>query len=151
MVKYIQNRTVTKMMALSFRWRKCPWTASIPLSGIVLCLSQKGTFLSPVSSIVLHVHVKQHEMHMSCCPTCTCRTALHVHLKQRYTPRLYTLLYERGLCQYRRKRLMTMTNTIKFKTDRKWISSPQRTRRAQRYYFLWWNADDRRWTQIKKL
>ena len=151
MVKYIQNRTVTKMMALSFRWRKCPWTASIPLSGVVLCLSQKGTFLFPVHSLVLHVHVKLHEMHMSYCTRCTCRTALHVHLKQRYTPRLHTLLYEIELYQYRRKRLIAMTNAIKFKTDRKWISSPQRTRRAQRYYFLWWNADDRRWTQIKKL
>ena len=113
------------MMALSFRWRKCPWTASIPLSGIVLCLSQKGTFLSPVSSIVLHVHVKLHEMHMSYCTRCTCRTALHVHLKQRYTPRLHTLLYEIELYQYRRKRLIAMTNAIKFKTDRKWVKPTQ--------------------------
>ena len=29
----------------------------LPLPGVVLCLSQKGTFLSPVSSLVLHVHV----------------------------------------------------------------------------------------------
>ena len=116
-VKYIQIRTITKIMALSFRQRKYPQTASLPLSGVVLCLSQKGMFLSPVCSIVLDVHVKQHEMHMSCCPTCTCRTALHVHLKQRYTPRLHTLLYERGLYQYRRKRLVVMTNTIKRKTE----------------------------------
>ena len=74
--------------------------------------------LSPVHSLVLHVHVKLHEMHMSCCPTCTCRTALHVHLKQRYTPRLYTLLYEREIYRYRRKKLMVMTNAIKFKTIR---------------------------------
>ena len=113
----VKCHTVTKIMTLSSQQRKYLQTASLPLPGIVLGLSQKGTFLSPVSSIVLHVHVKQHEMHMSCCPTCTCRTALHVHLKQRYTPRLYTLLYERGLCQYRRKRLMTMTNTIKFTAE----------------------------------
>ena len=90
--------------------------ALLPLSGVVLCLSQKGTFLSPVCSLVLDVHVKQHEMHMSYCPTCTCRTALHVHLKQCYTPRLPTLLYEIELYQYRRKRLIAMTNVIKFKT-----------------------------------
>ena len=110
------------MMALSFRWRKCPWTASIPLSGVVLCLSQKGTFLFPVHSLVLHVHVKLHEMHMSYCTRCTCRTALHVHLKQRYTPRLHTLLYEIELYQYRRKRLMAMTNAIKLKTVQEWIN-----------------------------
>ena len=111
-------------MALSFRWRRCPQTASLPLPGIVLHLSQKGTFFSPVSSIVLHVHVKQHEMHMSCCPTCTCRTALHVHLKQCYTPRPPTLPYEIELYQYRRKRLIAMTNAIKLKTEwkrAKWL------------------------------
>ena len=43
--------------------------ALLPLSGVVLCFSQKGTFLSPVCSLVLDVHVKQHEMHMLCCPT----------------------------------------------------------------------------------
>ena len=90
--------------------------ALLPLSGVVLCLSQKGTFLSPVCSLVLDVHVKQHEMHMSCCPTCTCRTALHVHLKQCYPPRLPMLLYGIELYQYRRKRLMAMTNAIKFET-----------------------------------
>ena len=99
--------------------------ALLPLSGVVLCLSQKGTFLSPVCSLVLDVHVKQHEMHMSCCPTCTCRTALHVHLKQCYTPGLHTLLYEIELYQYRRKRLIAMTNAIKFKTDRKWVKPTQ--------------------------
>ena len=51
------------------------------------------------------------------CFTCTCFTALHVHVKQRYTPRLHTLLYEIELYQYRRKRRMAMTNTIKFKTE----------------------------------
>jgi len=76
----------------------------LPLPGIVLCLSQKGTLLFPVQSLVLDVHVKLHEMHMSYCSTCTCRTALHVHLKQRYTPRYHTLLYERELYRCRRKR-----------------------------------------------
>ena len=78
-----------------------------------------------VHNLVLDVHVKLYEMHMSYCPTCTCRTALHVHLKQRYTPRLHTLLYEIELYQYRRKRLIAMTNAIKFKTDRKWVKPTQ--------------------------
>ena len=52
------------------------------------------------------------------CFTCTCFTALHVYLKQRYTPRLYTLLYEREIYRYRRKKLMVMTNAIKLKTIR---------------------------------
>ena len=71
--------------------------------------------LSP-GNIVLDVHVKLLHMHMSCCSTCTCRTALHVHLKQCYTPRLHTLLYEIELYRYRRKRLIAMTNAIKLKT-----------------------------------
>ena len=115
-VKYTQNRTVTKIMILSFRWRKYPQMALLPLSGVVLCLSQKGTFFSPVHSLVLHVHVKLHEMCMSYCPTCTCRTALHVHLKQCYTPRLPTLLYEIGLYRYRRKRQIEMPDNIQRKT-----------------------------------
>ena len=89
----------------------------LPLPGVVLYLSQKGTFLSPVSSLVLHVHVSLLYMYMFHCLTCTCFTALHVHVKQRYTPRLHTLLYEIELYQYRRKRRMAMTNTIKFKTE----------------------------------
>ena len=88
---------------------------SVSFSGIDKALSRRVTYEASVCSLVLDVHVKQHEMHMSCCPTCTCRTALHVHLKQSYTPRLYTLLYERGLYQYRRKRRMAMTNIIKLK------------------------------------
>ena len=89
-----------------------PHAESTPLPGVVLCLSQKGTLLSPVSCIVLHVHVSLLHMHMSYCPTCACRTALHVHLKQRYTPRLHTLLYKRGLYQYRRKRWIVMADNI---------------------------------------
>ena len=51
-----------------------------------------------VHNLVLDVHVKLYEMHMSYYPTCTCRTALHVHLKQRYTPRLlYVTLREGAL------------------------------------------------------
>ena len=48
-----------------------------------------------VSSLVLDVHVKQHEMHMSCCPTCTCRTALHVHVKQYCSPGKNVPFWER--------------------------------------------------------
>ena len=55
---------------------------SVSLSGIDKAPSRRVTYKASVSSIVLDVHVKQHEMHMSCCPTCTCRTALHVHVKQ---------------------------------------------------------------------
>ena len=40
-----------------------------------------------------------------------------VHLKQDYTPRLHTLLYEIALYQYQRKRLIAMTNAIKLKTE----------------------------------
>ncbi|WP_263667469.1 hypothetical protein, partial [Bacteroides nordii] len=96
--------------------------AEVPVDGIdplvrycTLSFSERN--VSPMCSLVLDVHVKQHEMHMSYCPTCTCRTALHVHLKQRYTRRLHTLLYKIELYQYRRKRLIAMTNTIKFKTE----------------------------------
>ena len=67
-------------------------------------------------SLVLHVHLKRYEMHMSYCSTCTCRTALHVHLKQRCILRLLTFLYKIELYQYRRKRLIAMTNAIKLKT-----------------------------------
>jgi len=81
-----------------------PHAESTPLPGVVLCLSQKGTFLSPVISLVLHVHVSLYHMYMSYCTTCTCRTALHVHLKQYYTPRLPTLLYEIELYQHRRNK-----------------------------------------------
>ena len=81
-----------------------PHAESTPLPGVVLCLSQKGTFLFPVSSLVLHVHVSLYHMYLSYCTTCTCRTALHVHLKQYYTPRLPTLLYEIELYQHRRNK-----------------------------------------------
>ena len=85
--------------------------ALLPLSGVVLCLSQKGTFLSPVCSLVLDVHVKQHEMHMLCCPTCTCRTALHVHLKQDYSPGKGTFLPEKDKVQYRTKGSISSMDT----------------------------------------
>ena len=85
--------------------------ALLPLSGVVLCLSQKGTFLSPVCSLILDVHVKQHEMHMSCCPTCTCRTALHVHLKQDYSPGKGTFLPEKDKVQYRTKGSISSMDT----------------------------------------
>ncbi|RHB36349.1 hypothetical protein DW888_06835 [Bacteroides nordii] len=84
--------------------------------GIVLCLSQEGTSLSPVSSLVLDVHVKQYDLCMWDSTTCASHAALHVHLKQCYPPRLPTLLYGIELYQYRRKRLMAMTNAIKFET-----------------------------------
>ena len=77
--------------------------AEVPLNGIatvIRCctLSFSERNVSPMCSLVLDVHVKQHEMHMSYCPTCTCRTALHVHLKQRYTRRLsYVTLQDRTL------------------------------------------------------
>ena len=83
-VKYTQNRTVTKIMILSFRWRKYPQTALLPLSGVVLCLSQKGTFFpgeqycfTCTCKAVRHVHVGQHDMCISCCFTCTSKTMLH--------------------------------------------------------------------------
>ena len=91
--------------------------ALLPLSGVVLCLSQKGTFLSPVCSLILDVHVKQYDMCMWDSTTCASHAALHVHLKQDYTPRLHTLLYEIALYQYQRKRLIAMTNAIKLKTE----------------------------------
>ena len=123
--------TVIRCCTLSFSER------NVPFPGAQSCFTCTCKAAWDVHVVLLH-------MYMSYRSTCTCRTALHVHLKQRYTPRLHTLLYEIELYQYRRKRLIAMTNAIKFKTDRKWISSPQRTRRAQRYYFLWWNADERR-------
>ena len=72
--------------------------------GMDKTLSRRVTYGSPVCNVVLHVHVSLLDMHMSYCSTCACRTALHVHVKQRYTPRHHTLLYEMGLYWYRRKR-----------------------------------------------
>ena len=66
--------------------------------GMDKTLSRRVTYGSPVCNVVLHVHVSLLHMYMSYCPTCTCRTALHVHLKQCYTPRLHTFLYE-TLCE----------------------------------------------------
>ena len=40
-----------------FSMEKVSIDGMLPLPGVVLYLSQKGTFLSPVSSLVLHVHV----------------------------------------------------------------------------------------------
>ncbi|WP_230324350.1 hypothetical protein, partial [Bacteroides nordii] len=60
---------------------------------------------------------KQYDMCMWDSTTCASHAALHVHLKQDYTPRLHTLLYEIALYQYRRKRLIAMTNAIKLKTE----------------------------------
>ncbi|WP_281961978.1 hypothetical protein, partial [Bacteroides nordii] len=60
---------------------------------------------------VLDVHVKQHEMHMSCCPTCTCRTALHVHLKQYCSPGKGTFLSEKDKVQYRARVTMPSMDT----------------------------------------
>ena len=57
--------------------------AEVPLNDIVtvarcvLCFSQKGTFLFPVSSLVLHVHVVLSHMYMSYRFTCTSKTTLH--------------------------------------------------------------------------
>ena len=65
------------------------------LSCVVLYLSQKGTFLFPVHSYVPHVHVVLSHMHMSYCSTCTCRTALHVHLKHHSPTTFGTLGYNK--------------------------------------------------------
>ena len=74
---------------------------SVSLSGIDKAPSRRVTYKASVSSIVLDVHVKQHEMHMSCCPTCTCCTALHVHLKQDYSPGKGTFLSKKNKVQHR--------------------------------------------------
>ena len=92
-----------------------PCAGSMLLSGVVFCFSQKGTFLFPVYSLVLHVHLKRYEMHMSYCSTCTCRTALHVHLKQRCILRLLTFLYKIELYQYRRRKQRAAAEAIKLK------------------------------------
>ena len=47
-----------------FSMEKVSIDGMLPLPGVVLCLSQKGTFLSPVSSLVLHVHVSLLYMYM---------------------------------------------------------------------------------------
>ncbi|WP_230324310.1 hypothetical protein, partial [Bacteroides nordii] len=57
------------------------------------------------------VHVKQHEMHMSCCPTCTCRTALHVHVKQYCSPVKGMFLSEKDKVQYRARVTMPSMDT----------------------------------------
>ena len=95
-----------------FECRKCPQAVLLPLPGVVLCLSQKETFLFPVCSTVLHVHVSLLYMYMFYCFRCTCFTALHVHVKQPHTPRFYTLLYEQGGYQYRKKRQMVMQTPL---------------------------------------
>ena len=68
-------------------WRKCFQAIWLSLPGVVLCLSQEGTLLFPVYSMVLHV-------------------------KQPYAQRLYILLYELGLYQCREKRTMAMQDSF---------------------------------------
>ena len=45
-------------------------------------------------NVVLHVHVTQHDMHMWSSTTCTCRTALHVHVKQRFSTSFDRFVYD---------------------------------------------------------
>ena len=78
--------------------------------------SRRVTYEASVCNVVLDVHVKRYDMCMWDSTTCASHAALHVHLKQCYPPRLPTLLYGIELYQYRRKRLMAMTNAIKFET-----------------------------------
>ena len=74
---------------------------SVSFSGIDKAPSRRVTYEASVCNVVLDVHVKQSEMHMSYCSTCTCRTALHVHLKQCYTPGKRAFLSEKDKVQYR--------------------------------------------------
>ena len=85
--------------------------ALLPLSGVVLCLSQKGTFLSPVCSLILDVHVKQYDMCMWDSTTCASHAALHVHLKQDYSPGKGTFLPEKDKVQYRTKGSISSMDT----------------------------------------
>ena len=93
---------------------------SVSFSGIDKALSRRVTYEASVCSLILDVHVKQYDMCMWDSTTCASHAALHVHLKQDYPPRLPTLLYGIELYQYRRKRLMAMTNAIKLKTVQIW-------------------------------
>ena len=95
---------------------------SFSFSGIDKAPSRRVTYEVSVCNIVLDVHVKQYDMCMWDSTTCASHAALHVHLKQDYPPRLPTLLYGIELYQYRRKRLMAMTNAIKFKNVQEWIN-----------------------------
>ena len=69
--------------------------AEVPVDGIdplvrycTLSFSERN--VSPMCSLVLDVHVKQHEMHMSYCFTCTSKTMLH-------TEASYVTLRDRAL------------------------------------------------------
>ena len=57
--------------------------------------SRRVTYKASVCNVVLDVHVKRYDMCMWDSTTCASRTALHVHLKQRYTPRKGTFLSEK--------------------------------------------------------
>ena len=95
---------VSLLMSIQFYAKCCLPLLSISFFGIDKALSRRVTYEASVCNIVLDVHVKQSEMHMSYCSTCTCRTALHVHLKQRCILRLLTFLYKIELYQYRRRK-----------------------------------------------
>lgn len=63
------------------------------LTGI-LSLSRRGVLFFSPGNVVLHVHVTQHDMHMWSSTTCTCRTALHVHVKQRSSTSFDRFVYD---------------------------------------------------------
>ena len=91
--------------------------ALLPLSGVVLCFSQKGTFLSPVCSLVLDVHVKQYNMCMWDSTTCASHAALHVHVKQNCAPGKGTLLSEKNKVQHRAKGAIPFRGYFRYRKD----------------------------------
>ena len=85
--------------------------ASISFSGIDKALSRRVTYEASVCNVVLDVHVKQYDMCMWDSTTCASHAALHVHLKQDYSPGKGTFLPEKDKVQYRTKGSISSMDT----------------------------------------
>ena len=64
-------------------------------------VSHRVTYEVSVCNIVLDVHVKQYDMCMWDSTTCASHAALHVHLKQDYSPGKGTFLSKKNKVQHR--------------------------------------------------
>ena len=84
---------------------------SVSFSGIDKALSRRVTYEASVCNIVLDVHVKQYDMCMWDNTTCASHAALHVHLKQDYSPGKGTFLPEKDKVQYRTRGSISSMDT----------------------------------------
>ena len=98
-------------ISISFYAKCCLPLLSISFFGIDKALSRRVTYEASVCNIVLDVHVKQYDMCMWDSTTCASHAALHVHLKQDYSPGKETFLSEKDKVQHRAKGLMPLRAT----------------------------------------